>query len=88
MSLFYLFVCLFIYLFFVIAIFFQIDRLEPSFTDSVFVTVSVIPFPDSGFRIPDSGFRIPCFSAAAQSCYPRTWNKLSEDISNMENMQI
>ena len=45
-------------------IFFQIDRLEPSFTDSVSVcgvsvsvSVSVIPFPDSGFRI-------PCFSAA------------------------
>ena len=37
-------------------IFFQIDRLEPSFTDSVF-----------RFRFRDSvsGFRIPCFSAAA-----------------------
>ena len=47
MSLFYLFIY-----FSVIANFFQIDRLEPSFTDSVSVSVpvSVIPFPDSGFR--------------------------------------
>ena len=33
--------------------FFQIDRLELSFTDSVSVSVSVyvIPFPDSGFHL-------------------------------------
>ena len=47
---------LFIY-FIVIAniYFFQIDRLEPSFTDSVFVSVSVsmipFPFPDPGFHV-------------------------------------
>ena len=54
MSLFYLFIS-----FFVIAnFFFPVDCLEP-FTDSVSVSVSVsvIPFPDSGFRI-------PCFSAS------------------------
>ena len=48
---------LFIYFFVIANFFFQIDRLEPSFTDSVSVYVSVIP-------IPDSAFRIPCFSAA------------------------
>ena len=57
-----LFICVFFYLFvyfIVIAIiFFQIDRLEPSFTDPVF-----------RFRCRDSvsvsGLRTPCFSAAA-----------------------
>ena len=42
------------FIFIVIAnTFFQIDRLEISFTDSVSVSVSVyvIPFPDSGFYL-------------------------------------
>ena len=49
------FICLFILLSLLI-FFFQIDCLEPSFTDSVF------RFRDS---VSVSGFRIPCFSAAA-----------------------
>ena len=51
---FFFFICLFILLSLLI-FFFQIDCLEPSFTDSVF------RFRDS---IAVSGFRIPCFSAA------------------------
>ena len=47
-------ICLFILLSLLI-FFFQIDCLEPSFTDSVF------RFRDS---VAVSGFRIPCFSAA------------------------
>ena len=54
MSFFYLFV----YFIVIAIIFFQIDRLEPSFTDPVF-----------RFRCRDSvsvsGLRTPCFSAAA-----------------------
>ena len=46
---------MFIYFIVITDIFFQIDRLEPSFTDSVF------RFRDS---VSASGFRIPCFSAA------------------------
>ena len=56
-----LFICvfflMFIYFIVITDIFFQIDRLEPSFTDSVFR----FRFRDS---VPVSGFRIPCFSAA------------------------
>ena len=50
----FFFICLFILLSLLI-FFFQIDCLEPSFTDSVF------RFRDS---VAVSGFRIPCFSAA------------------------
>ena len=52
-------ICLFILLSLLI-FFFQIDRLEPSFTDSVFC----FRFRDS---VSVSGFRIPCFSAAAKT---------------------
>ena len=40
---------LFIYFFVIANFFFQIDRLEPSFTDSV--SVSVIPLPNSVFLV-------------------------------------
>ena len=42
---------LFIYFIVIANIFFQIDRLELSFTDSVSDFVSVYVIPDSGFRI-------------------------------------
>ena len=48
------FICFFIFLSLLTFFFFQIHRLEPSFTDSVFRSVSVSV----------SEFRIPCFSAA------------------------
>ena len=54
-------ICLFILLSLLIFCF-QIDRLEPSFTDSVFRFR--FRFRDS---VSVSGFRIPCFSAAAKT---------------------
>ena len=55
----FFFICLFILLSLLI-FFFQIDCLEPSFTDSVFRFR--LRFRDS---VSVSGFQIPCFSAAA-----------------------
>ena len=53
----FFFFYLFSYFIFIANIcFFQIDRLEPSFTDSTFRFRFRIP--DSGFRIPDSGFHV------------------------------
>ena len=56
--------------------FFQIDRLETSFTDSVSVSISafisVIPFPNSGFRIRD-------FSAAVPRVFWLQLTKKAED---------
>ena len=67
---------LFIYYFVVANIFFQIDRLEPSFTDCVLR----FRFRDS---VSVSGFRILCFSAAGFS--NRTGTSVDDGARKLNN---